>query len=187
MVFVTVGNALQGFRRLLDAVDAANERGEIDAEVIIQSGHNPDFQPRYCTAIPFMPIEEFNDLMERADLIICHGGCGPQLQAIRLGKTPVVMPRRKKYNEIISDHQLQLVRVLAAECKVIPAYEPEDLAAAVKRAKQLKQRNAFVPSPMLELVAQAIDELSAAPRRMPLRTRLVALLFGGGKDNLPSP
>ncbi len=161
MILVTVGNATQGFSRLLQAVDDLAASGAFtDEHVIVQSGNNPDFQARHCEVKPFVSMDEFGNLMENASLIICHGGCGTQLHAIRLGKIPVVMPRREKYSEHVNDHQLQLVEALAAENKIVPAYEPDDLAQAIIEARHLnKTPLVSQTSPMLSLVAQAIEEL----------------------------
>jgi UDP-N-acetylglucosamine transferase subunit ALG13 len=105
-------------------------------------------------------MDEFERLMESASLIICHGGC-TQLNAVRLGKIPVVMPRREKYREHVNDHQLQLVRALAAENKIVPAYEPEDLLTSIAEARRLNEHPvAMTASPMISLVAQAIEELT---------------------------
>ncbi len=162
MVFVTVGNATQGFRRLLDAVDDLADRGIFENEpVTIQSGHNDDFDSRCCEVRQFISMDEFDRLMESASLIICHGGC-TQLQAIRLGKIPVVMPRREKYDEHVNDHQVQLVQALAAENRIVPAYEPDDLSAAIVEARRLNAHALPPPrSPMVSLVARAIEELVA--------------------------
>jgi UDP-N-acetylglucosamine transferase subunit ALG13 len=169
MVFVTVGNATQGFRRLLDAVEDIIASGYFGQEaVVIQSGHNPGFGSLHANVFPFISVDEFDRQMESASLIICHGGC-TQLHAIRLGKVPVVMPRRKKYGEHVNDHQMQLLQALAHEGKIVPAYEPADLMPAIIEAKR-RNETPLVPSfsPMLLLVGQAIDELSgrrAARRR----------------------
>lgn len=161
MIFVTVGNATQGFRRLLDAVDALVRNGFFEREpIFLQTGNNRNFQSNLYQYKPFLAIEEFQDRVEKADIIISHGGCGTLLNAIRYKKVPVVMPRRKQYGEHINDHQMQLVQALASEGRVVPAYEPEDLPAAIAEARR---RNAQPvpppPSQMLDLVAKAIEEL----------------------------
>lgn len=95
-----------------------------------------------------------------ADVIVSHGGCGTLLECIRLRKTPVVMPRRKKYGEHINDHQIQLVEALAAEGRIVAAYEPSDLPRAIAEARSRKTQPAIPHSSrMLELVEQAIAEL----------------------------
>jgi UDP-N-acetylglucosamine transferase subunit ALG13 len=160
MVFVTVGNATQEFRRLLYAVDTLAGAGFFQYDLVfIQTGHSRSFHSQRCTCTPFLTIDEFEQRMEKADLIICHGGC-TQLQVIRLGKVPVVMPRRKMYDEHVNDHQMQLVQALAQEGLVVPAYEPDDLADAISAARRCRPKPTHEQaSHMISLVSTAIDEL----------------------------
>lgn len=160
VIFVTVGNPIQGFRRLLDAVDDLAGDGVFgDQSVFVQTGHNPGFEPRYCEAKPFVSMEEFEGRMRDAALIICQGG-STVLAAVRLGKVPVVMPRMKKYHEHVNDHQVQFVRALAVEKWLIPAYEPENLPGAIAEGLTAgRVPMAVPPSQMCELVARAIQEL----------------------------
>jgi UDP-N-acetylglucosamine transferase subunit ALG13 len=165
MIFVTVGNATQGFSRLLKAVDELTGKGVFESDsVFIQSGNNPDFFPSHCKHEPFLPMEEFARKVCDADLIVCHAGAGTLLHVLRAGKVPVVMPRRKKYGEHVDDHQLELVQVLASEDRVIPAYEPEDLPTAIEEPRR-RNRQPVPPSPSLmqSLVAQAIEDLIGKP------------------------
>jgi UDP-N-acetylglucosamine transferase subunit ALG13 len=161
VVFVTVGNAQQGFRRLLDAVEALARKGAFGAEpVLVQSGHTTDFRPERCEAVPFLGPDDFNRALDEAELVISHGGT--TIMAIaRLGKVPVAMPRRRRHGEHVNDHQVQLVEALAAEGLVIPANEADDLEDAVDRARAARGRPVRVPkSQMLALVGQAIAELT---------------------------
>ena len=160
MIFVTIGNNPKGFPRLLEAVDAIAGQGVIRNEtVFLQMGNTEKFCPRHCEHRPFLPMDEFQNYLEKSDLIISHGGSGTVLSAVRLGRIPVVMPRRKKYSEHINDHQMQLVRALASEGRVIPAYEPENLPAAIEEARRRNMQTVPAPpSRMLELVARAIEE-----------------------------
>jgi UDP-N-acetylglucosamine transferase subunit ALG13 len=165
VVFVTVGNAKQGFRRLLDAVDILAGAGAFNGEsVFIQSGHNSGFSPRNCEHEPFIDMDTFNRLMEDASLIICHGGC-TQLQAVQLRKVPVVMPRMSKYNEHVNDHQVQLVEALASEGLIVPTYVPDELAGAIAEARRRNHGPIPPPSPMLTLVKQAVQDLTEGKNR----------------------
>jgi exopolysaccharide biosynthesis glucuronosyltransferase PssE len=129
-------------------------------KVFLQTGNTSNFRPGYCDYKSFLSMDEFEEYMEKADLIITHGGCGTLLQAVRLGKRPVVMPRRRIYGEHVNDHQLQLVQVLASEGRIISAYEPENLPVAIEEARR-RNRQPVPPPPsrMLGLVSKAIDEL----------------------------
>jgi UDP-N-acetylglucosamine transferase subunit ALG13 len=163
LIFVTVGNATQGFRRLLDAVDALAGKGTFNGEeVLIQFGSNLDFQASHCNQEAFLQTERFAETMRTASLVISHAGSGTLLHAWQAGHTPVVMPRRKQYSELIDDHQVELVNALAAEGRVIAAYEPHELAPAIEQARIRKSKTAAAsPSQMIGLVTEAIHDLTS--------------------------
>ena len=163
MIFVTVGNATQGFRRLLDAVENLSGQGFFsDDQLIIQSGNNPDFFAQYGKQEGFLSMEQFSEMLKAADLVICHGGAGTLIHALQAGKVPVVMPRRMQYGELADDHQFELVKALAYEGRLVPAYEPEDLPHAVSEARRHDLHpKTLLPLGMLNLVSKAIDEFLA--------------------------
>ena len=165
MIFVTVGNATQGFRRLLDAVDRFAGGGLFgDDEVFIQSGNNPGFRPVYCKHEAFVSRDDFNRKIQAAGIVVCHGGA-TLFEVIKSGKTPVVMPRRKKYGEHIDDHQFELVQALVDEGRVIPCYEPDELPAAIVEARRRMIGPATpTSSQMHRLVADAMAELMGQAR-----------------------
>jgi len=159
LIFVTVGNATQPFPRLLHAVEELARAGCWGSEeVFIQSGNNPAFRPLYCRHRPFLNMEEFVTYINEARVVVSHGGCGTLLHAVRAKKCPVVMPRIKEYREHINDHQLQLVRALANERKVIPVYKPEELESAVARANYISGGDKDRGSTLIALVGRAVRE-----------------------------
>lgn len=163
MVFVTVGSAPQGFRRLLEEVDRLAGSGLFGRlPVFMQVGHTAGFTPAHCEYRPFVSREEFQRLIKQASFVICHGGATP-LEIIRAGKPAVVMPRRKRFGEIVNDHQVAFVEALAGQGWIIPAMQTDDLPKAVAEAMRLggSMRSA-VPSPMVGLVAKAVEELGGA-------------------------
>jgi UDP-N-acetylglucosamine transferase subunit ALG13 len=163
LIFVTVGNAHQGFRRLLVAMDEFAGSGLLGERVLMQIGHEAGFVPRASDWRRFMRAEEFAESLRDADVVVTHGGCGTLREVIRIGKTPVVMPRRKYHGEHVDDHQVELVEAYAERDLVVPAYEKEDLPGAIERARSRKpERLVLADSPMIGLVAQAVDELLAA-------------------------
>ena len=161
MVLVTVGNATQGFSRLLDAVDRIAGEGAFgDETILVQSGHTRAFRPRHCRHQAFFPMDEFVALIHEASLIIAHAGAGTLFHALSAGKVPVVMPRRQKYGEHVDDHQMELVRALAAEGRVVPAWEAEDISGAMVTARRSGVSHGSASRPrMLALLAEAIEGL----------------------------
>ena len=47
--------------------------------------------------------------MNKAAVVITHGGTGAIIGAVKKGKKVIAVPRRAKYGEHVDDHQLQLV------------------------------------------------------------------------------
>lgn len=45
-------------------------------------------------------------MMQKARIVITHGGPASFIMALQEGKTPIVVPRMSKYNEHVNDHQL---------------------------------------------------------------------------------
>ncbi len=160
MIFVTVGNATQGFPRLLEAIDEIAGNGTLKQETfVVQSGSNFGFRARHCAQRGFFSPDEFRELIDQADVIVCHGGAGTLHHVFSAGKVPVVMPRRRKYHEHVDD-QYALVKALADHGRVIPAFETTDLSAAIEIARE--RHESMAPpslSTALGIIERAINEL----------------------------
>jgi len=155
--FVTIGNAHQPFHRLLGAVSAIVST--LPQPVVVQHGNTPWSGCDVCIAKPFVGMAEFDKLLNQAELLILHAGVSV-LQAIRAGKTPVVMPRRAMYGEIVIDHQWEFARALAETGKIVLANEPSDLPAAVVEAmkRQDAQRITTTVPPLVGLIGELLRQ-----------------------------
>jgi UDP-N-acetylglucosamine transferase subunit ALG13 len=129
--FVSVGNAKQPFRRLLDVIVTLAK--ELPQPVVVQHGNSP-FSATGCVLRPFMDMVEFTECVRRSELIISHAGAGSIIHAIRAGKIPVVMPRIIEYDEIVDDHQLELAQAFAKLGKVVMVEEQKDFRPAIAEA-----------------------------------------------------
>lgn len=129
--FVSVGNALQPFERLLTAVSRFTER--LPKPIIIQHGNTP-FDCPGCVCIPFMDMETFSRHVAESKVLILHAGAGSVIHAVRSGKIPIIMPRRMKYHEHVDDHQVAFAEVLAEKGFVIMIEEPDGLENAIEKA-----------------------------------------------------
>ena len=105
MIFVTVGTHEQPFNRLIKEVDRLKKEGIITDEVFIQTGFST-YEPQYCDWKNIISYPEMEDYMNRADIIITHGGPATFMGAIAKGKKPIVVPRQEKFGEHVNDHQL---------------------------------------------------------------------------------
>lgn len=108
MVFVTVGSQKFQFNRLLKEIDRLIESGIIKDKVIAQRGAS-DYVPIHYEYFDFMNKEIFNEVIDKSDAVITHGGTGAIIGALKKGKKVIAVPRLAKYGEHVDDHQLQLL------------------------------------------------------------------------------
>ena len=133
MVFVTLGTHELGFKRMLEYL----EKLEIKEEVLIQSG-NTEFKSEKYKIVQFLSPAEFDETMEKCDLVITHGGVGSILGALKRGKKVIVMARLQKYNEHNDDHQLEVCEKLAKDGYIISCTTFEEFKNAVENYKSLE-------------------------------------------------
>lgn len=136
MIFVTVGTHEQQFNRLIKYIDELKKSGEIKDEVVIQTGFST-YEPEYCIWKKLYPYSEMNRLVDEARIVITHGGPSSFIMPLQIGKTPIVVPRQKKYDEHVNDHQLEFARNVATRMKnIILVEDVENLASAVANYEQ---------------------------------------------------
>ena len=131
MIFVTVGTQDRPFTRLIKAVDEAVKLGRIKDEVIVQAGAS-EYKSEYIKVLNYVPFEEFNKYINNADIIITHGGVGSILSAIKLGKKVIAVPRLKKYEEHINNHQLQVIEKMTKDGYILSTEDENMIAEKVK-------------------------------------------------------
>lgn len=105
MIFVTVGTHEQAFDRLLEEIDNLKKENVITEEVFIQAGYST-YQPKYCEWSKFVKFDEMKDYIEKARIVITHGGPASFLSVLEQKKSPIVVPRKVEFNEHVNDHQL---------------------------------------------------------------------------------
>ena len=98
----------RGFERLIKKVDALVRDGKIKEDVVMQIGFT-QYKPKYCKWQKLFPYSEMKEMMQKARIVITHGGPASFIMALQKGKIPIVVPRMSKYNEHVNDHQLNFV------------------------------------------------------------------------------
>ena len=127
MIFVTVGTHEQQFNRLIQEIDRLKKENVIKDEVFIQIGYST-YGPQYCKWKKLLSYSEMNEMYEKADIIITHGGPASFMKALELKKIPIVVPRQVKYEEHINDHQVEFVKFVEERLKnIIGVYEIDSL------------------------------------------------------------
>ena len=108
MILVTLGTQNNSFHRLLEEVQKNIDNGKIKEEVVVQSGYTKFNSPN-MKILDEVPQDEFAKLVDKADVIITHGGVGSIITAITKGKKVIAVPRLGKYNEHVNDHQVEII------------------------------------------------------------------------------
>ena len=108
MIFITLGSQKFQFNRLLKAVDELVAAGKIKDEVFAQIGYS-DYKPTNYKYEQFLDREKFSQIMDKAEIVITHGGTGAIIGAVKKGKKVIAVPRLARYGEHVDDYQLQLV------------------------------------------------------------------------------
>jgi UDP-N-acetylglucosamine transferase subunit ALG13 len=130
LIFVTVGNHNQRFDRLIKKMDEI--AGKIDEKVIMQIGHT-NYKPVNAEYFSFVDsFEEILRLNRDSRVVVSHAGAGSIVTALKQ-KTPViVVPRLKKYNEHMNDHQLEIAHAMSDDKNVTVVYDIESLKDFLK-------------------------------------------------------
>ncbi|MCC8102655.1 MAG: multidrug MFS transporter [Clostridiales bacterium] len=112
MIFVTVGTHEQQFNRLVKCVDELKKDGIIPEEVYIQTGFST-YVPEACEWSNWCQYQQMIENVNKARIVITHGGPSSFIMPLQVGKIPIVVPRRKEYEEHVNDHQLNFCRTVA--------------------------------------------------------------------------
>lgn len=137
MIFVTVGTHEQPFDRLIKKIDELKGSDVIKEDVIMQTGFST-YEPKYCKWDRMIPYQQLVRNVRDARIVITHGGPSSFIMALQIGKVPIVIPRLRRLNEHVNDHQVDFVRNVAQRMEtIIPVEDIEDLGKVIADYDQL--------------------------------------------------
>ena len=134
MILVMTGTHDQGFNRLIKSVDKLAKN--YPEKFFIQTG-NSVIKPENCEWKNFFKGEDREKKIKESSLIITHGGSGSIVDSLKFGKKTIVVPREKRFQEHINDHQLELASALDKEKKLVMCTDVEQLDKAIEKAKKI--------------------------------------------------
>ena len=108
MILVMLGTQNNSFHRLLEKIQEMIDKKVINEKVIVQAGRTK-FESKDMEILGIVPEEKLKELIEKADLIITHGGVGSIVTALKMHKKVIAVPRLSGFNEHVNDHQIQIV------------------------------------------------------------------------------
>ncbi|MBR5227300.1 MAG: exopolysaccharide biosynthesis protein [Clostridia bacterium] len=135
MILVTLGTQLQSFTRLLDAI----EQLDLDEEIIVQAGCTK-YKSNKMKILDFISYEEMKDLVNKARVIITHGGTGSIVEPLKNNKKIIGCARLEKYGEHVDDHQTELISIFAEQGYILEYKDGDDLEKLLKDIENFKPK-----------------------------------------------
>lgn len=154
MIFVTVGTQPNGFERCLREVEHLIDDFEIKDEVVAQIGHTQYSTSKFKT-IKFIGEVEYEDLINKANVVITHAGSGAIFKSIAHNKKIIAMARLHDYNEMVDNHQLELVQKLAGDGYIIDG--SYSLKEAWRKLEDFKPRQNDFKCTLPKFLGEYID------------------------------
>jgi beta-1,4-N-acetylglucosaminyltransferase len=157
MIYVTLGTMFLGFDRLVEAVDAiASETGE---QVILQLGKSSRY-PSHCEWFEFLPREECLDIQRHARVIVGHAGIGTAIDALSVQRPFIVVPRLKRFNEHMNDHQLEIAEAVQRRGWGKMVLDMRDLSEACANPPEVPKGYAPNRDPLIRAVKAMVNRVA---------------------------
>lgn len=157
MIYVTLGTMFLDFHRLVQAADGiASETGE---RVVVQLGLSKT-RPAHCEWFEFRPHEEVLELQREARVIVGHAGIGATLDALAVKRPFIVVPRLKRYNEHMNDHQVEIAEAVQRRGWGRMITDLNDLPAACADPPAPPENYQPNKAPLLAAVRAMVDRVA---------------------------
>jgi UDP-N-acetylglucosamine transferase subunit ALG13 len=134
LLFATVGATLP-FDRLVRSVAELKAAGAIPEDVVVQTGVG-GLSPAGLETVETMPFDKVQALLKDAAIVVCHGGTGSLITALRQGCQVIAMPRLSELGEHYDDHQSEITEAFVQRGLIQVANSTEELGEALRRARQ---------------------------------------------------
>jgi len=138
MIFVTVGTHEQPFNRLIEYLDSWAK--EHDEKVVMQTGFST-YEPKCCDWKKLYSYDQMVELVDQARIVITHGGPSSFIMPLQKGKIPIVVPRRKDFDEHVNDHQVDFCDQVAGRLEnIIVIHDIERLGETIANYDEISRQ-----------------------------------------------
>lgn len=154
MIFVTVGTQAP-FDRFIRAVDEIALQIE---EPIIAQVYKNSYQPKNIQIVDFLDPDEFNNLFDKARLIVSHAGMGTIISALMKKKPIIIFPRLASLGEHRNEHQIATAMKINELGYAYVAYDAKQLEKWMfcVDLKILYELNGTASKSLIDSIAQFI-------------------------------
>ncbi len=133
MIFITVGTQAP-FDRLIKVMDewAKNSGMECFAQI-----YNASYFPKYMPYQEMLSEKEYNEIFQKASIIVSHAGMGTIISALQNDKILLTLPRLAHFREHRNDHQMDTTRAFSEKGYIYPIFNEKDLLDHLKHINEL--------------------------------------------------
>lgn len=134
-VFVPLGTQKFQFNRLVEAFNQLIDDGVYrPSEVVMQSAVY-EVEPQF-THYQLIPSDEFNRLINEAEVVVTHSGVNSIITCMNLYKPLVIVPRLHKFGEHVDNHQVEIAELMEEKFGVLVLKDMHDLKCTIEEAKK---------------------------------------------------
>ena len=125
-IFVICGTQKFPFSRLIHALNRLIEEGIYQLNKV-----KPLFK-----IYTLLPVEEFEQYMKEAEVVISHAGVNSIISCMKLHKPLLITPRRASFGEHVDNHQVEIASLMADKFEVTVDYDLDNLQQTLEIAKR---------------------------------------------------
>ena len=131
VIFLTVGTQLP-FDRLVQTVDQWSEHHpEVEIQAQIGAIDATGYLPRNLSWKESLEAPVFDELCQKADLVIAHAGTGTLLKCFSFNTPLLIVPRKASLGEHRNDHQIATAKHFSKRPGIHIAYEKHEIHPAI--------------------------------------------------------
>jgi len=145
LILGVVGTHGQPMTRLVGTLDEF-ARDYPDEQVRIQAGPAAHLVS-HAQGVDYVGSGTLQDWAEAAAVVVTHGGPSLLLGLVDAGRTPIVMPRERRFGEHVDDHQVEFADFLATRGLVIVVRSPTELRQILEQPPMPVRETARDPLP----------------------------------------
>lgn len=136
MIVISVGASEYPFDRLIRIIDEICDEGILDGKEIIAQIGSGRYIPKNYKSFSLIGREEFQQYVDKAEIIITHAGTGCVVPPLIQGKKIIIFPRLLEYKEHLDNHQLELCEIFVKAGFALCAKNKEELIQCLKKIER---------------------------------------------------
>jgi UDP-N-acetylglucosamine transferase subunit ALG13 len=152
MIFVITGTEAFPFNRLIEKIDSLKENKFLTDDIFIQLG-SCSYIPKFCKWQQWLSFGAMRENIVNADMVITHAGAGTTLFCLEMGKTPLLVTRRKEFGEHLDDHQVPFAHNMEKLDYAVVAYQISELEGCITKIRQMNKKKRVLLKNNAELIS----------------------------------